>query len=57
VYALQSGSFLVDVPLPKSPYNNVTMAIDFDIINFVGNYIMINELKSPCEKKPFKKVL
>jgi len=43
----------VDVALPKSPYNSVKMEIYFDIIDLVGNYIMVNELKSPYENKPF----
>jgi len=43
----------VDDPLPKSPYGNVKMAIYFDIINLVGNYIVVNELKNPYENKPF----
>jgi hypothetical protein len=33
------------------------MAIYFDIINLVENYMVVNELKSPYENKPFKKVL
>jgi hypothetical protein len=44
----------VDVPLPKSPHNTVKMVIHFDIINLVGNFMVINELKSPYENKPFK---
>jgi hypothetical protein len=43
----------MDVPFPKSPYNSVKMVVYFDIINLVGNYIMINELKSPYENIPF----
>jgi hypothetical protein len=43
----------VDAPFPKSPYNNVKMVVYFDIINLVGNYMVINELKSPYENKPF----
>jgi hypothetical protein len=27
VYALEGGSFLVNAPLPKSPYNNVKMVV------------------------------
>ncbi len=37
VYALDGDSFLVDVSLPKSPYNSVKMVVYFDIINLVGN--------------------
>jgi hypothetical protein len=44
---------LANVPLTKSPYNNVKMEVYFDIIDLVGNYIMINELKNPYENKPF----
>jgi len=36
---------LVDVPLPKSPYGNVKMVVYFDIINLMGNYMAVNELK------------
>jgi hypothetical protein len=46
---------LVDVPLPKSSYDNVKMVVYFDIINLMGNYIVVNELKSPYENKPFKR--
>jgi hypothetical protein len=42
----------MDVPLYKSPYNNVTMIVYFDIINLVGNYMVVNELKNPYENKP-----
>jgi hypothetical protein len=44
---------LADAPLIKSPYNNVKMEVYFDIIDLVGNYIVVNELKSPYENKPF----
>jgi len=44
VVANYGGSFLTNVPFPKSPYGNVKMTIYFDIINLVGNYIMVNEL-------------
>ncbi len=43
----------MDVPLPKSPYGGVKMAIYFDIINLVRNYTVVNELKSPYENKSF----
>jgi hypothetical protein len=55
VYAFKGGSFLVDAPFPKSPYDNVKMIVYFDIINLVGNYIMVNELKNPYENKSFYK--
>jgi hypothetical protein len=29
------------------------MAVYFNIINLVGNYMVVNELKNPCENKPF----
>jgi hypothetical protein len=37
----------VDVPLPKSPYGNVKMTVYFDVIDLVGNYMVVNELKKP----------
>jgi hypothetical protein len=37
----------MDVPLLKSPYISAKMVVYFDIINLVGNYMVINELKSP----------
>ncbi len=40
----------MDVPLPKSPYGSVKMVVYFDIINLVGNYMVVNELKNPYEK-------
>ncbi len=42
------------VPLPKNPYGNFKMAIYFDIINLIWNYMVINELKNPCEEYSFK---
>jgi hypothetical protein len=39
----------VDVPLPKNPYSSVKMEVYFDIIDLVGNYIMVNALKTPYE--------
>ncbi len=42
----------VDVPFLKSPYNSVKMTIYFDIINLVGNYMVVNELEIPYENKP-----
>jgi hypothetical protein len=47
VYALLGGSFLADVPFPKSPYGIVEIPIYFYIINLMGNYMVVNELKSP----------
>ncbi len=44
----------MDVPFLKIPYSNVKMVVYFDIINLVGNYMVVNELKSPYENKPFK---
>jgi hypothetical protein len=43
----------MDAPFPKSPYGNVKMPIYFDIINLMGTYMVVNELKSPYENKPF----
>jgi len=50
VVASYGGSFLMDVPLPKSPYGCVKMAIYFDVINLMGNYIVVNELKNSYEE-------
>jgi len=41
------------VPLLKSPYGSVKMIVYFDIINLVGNYMVVNELKDPYENKSF----
>jgi hypothetical protein len=49
VYALEGGSFSIDAPFPKSPHSSVKMVVCFDIINLVGNYIVVYELKSPYE--------
>jgi hypothetical protein len=49
VVASYGGSFSTNVPLPKSPHDSVKMAIYFDIINLMGNYIMVNELKNSYE--------
>jgi hypothetical protein len=43
VHALEGGSFSKDVPFPKNPYGSVKMTVYFDIINFVGNYMVVNE--------------
>jgi hypothetical protein len=43
----------VNAPLSKSPYGSVTMTVYFDIINLEGNYMVVNELKSPYENKTF----
>jgi len=37
---------LADAPLSKSPYGSVKMLLYFDINNLVGNYMVVNELKS-----------
>jgi hypothetical protein len=39
----------MDVPLPKSPYDSVKMVVYFYIINLVGSYMVVNELKIPYE--------
>jgi hypothetical protein len=49
VVANYGGSFLIDVPLSKSSHDSVKMAIYFDIINLMRNYIMVNELKRSYE--------
>ncbi len=50
---IEGGSFSTNVPLPRSPYGSVKMTIYFDIINLVGNYMVVNEQKSPYENKSF----
>jgi len=44
---------LADASFPKSPYGSVKMVIYFDITHLVGNYMVVNEQKSPYENKPF----
>jgi sporulation protein YlmC with PRC-barrel domain len=44
---------LADAPLLENPYNSVNMIVDFDVINLVGDYMVVNELKSPYENNPF----
>jgi hypothetical protein len=41
---------LANVPLLESPYGNVKMIVYFDIINLGGNYMVVDELKSPYEE-------
>jgi hypothetical protein len=41
---------LADVPFLKNPYGSVKMVVYFDIINLVGNYMVVNELKSSYEE-------
>jgi hypothetical protein len=43
----------MDLPFPKSPYCNVKMVVYFDIINLMGDYMVLNDLKNPYENKPF----
>jgi len=43
----------MNTPLPKSLYGNVKMVIYCDIIAYIKNYMVVNELKSPYEKKLF----
>jgi hypothetical protein len=43
--------------MSKSSYNNVEMIVYFEIINLVGNYMAVNELKNPYENKSFQKIL
>jgi hypothetical protein len=43
-------SFSIDVPFPNNPYDGVKMAIYFDIIKLLGNYMVVNELKRPIWK-------
>jgi hypothetical protein len=44
---------LANAPFLKSPHDSVKMVVYFDIINLMGNYMVINELKIPLENKPF----
>jgi hypothetical protein len=44
---------LADAPHPKSPYGSVKMTVYFDIINLMGDCMVVKELKSPYENKPF----
>jgi hypothetical protein len=44
---------LADAPFLKNPYGSVKMIIYFDVINLVGNYMVVNELKNLYENKPF----
>jgi sporulation protein YlmC with PRC-barrel domain len=43
----------MNVTLLKSPYGSVKMVVYFDIINLVGDYMVVNELKKSYENKPF----
>jgi hypothetical protein len=45
---------LANAPLLKSPNGNVKMAIYFDTINLVGNYMVVNELKAHTKISHFK---
>jgi hypothetical protein len=47
VYALLGGSFLADVRFLKISYGIVEISIYFYIINLMGNYMVVNELKIP----------
>jgi hypothetical protein len=40
----------VDAPIPKSPYGSVKMVVYFNIINLMGNYMVVYELKDPYEE-------
>jgi hypothetical protein len=40
----------MDTQLLKNPYGDVKMTIYFDIINLMGNYMVVNALKCPYEK-------
>ncbi len=43
----------MDAPLLKSAYGSVKMAVYFNIIKLLGNYMLVNELKNPYENKLF----
>jgi hypothetical protein len=44
---------LANAAVFESPYGSVKMIVYFDIINLVGNYMVVNEPKNPYENKPF----
>jgi recombinational DNA repair protein RecR len=48
-------SFSADASLLKNSCDSVKMVFYFDIINFMGNYMVVNEFLSPYENKTFKK--
>jgi sporulation protein YlmC with PRC-barrel domain len=41
---------LVDVPFPKSSYGNGKITVYFDMINLIGNFMVVNELKNPYKE-------
>jgi hypothetical protein len=43
----------VDIPFKKNPYGSVKMTVYFDIVNLVGNYMVVDKLKIPYENKSF----
>ncbi len=47
----------MNAPLPQNPYGSVKMTVYFDIINLVGNYMVINEIKKSYENKTLKKII
>jgi hypothetical protein len=48
-------SFSADASLLKNSCDSVKMVFYFDIINLMGNYMVVNEFLSPYENKTFKK--
>jgi hypothetical protein len=40
----------MDVPISIIPYGSVTMVGYYDIINLIGNYMVVNERKSPYKE-------
>jgi hypothetical protein len=42
----------MDARLLKNPYISVKMVVYFDIINLMGNYMVVNEQKSSYEEYP-----
>jgi len=50
-------SFSADASFPKNSCGSVKMVLYFDIINLVGTYMVVNELKNSCENKTFKTIL
>ncbi len=47
---------MADAPFLENSYSSVKMTVYFDIIDLVGNYMMVNELKNPYKNKTFKNI-
>jgi hypothetical protein len=42
--------FFIDALFPECPYGSVKITIYFDMINLIGNFMMVGELKNPDEE-------